>query len=135
MSQEQVLDLCNRWADAEQRADAAAIDALLAEDFVAVGPLGFTLSKADWLARHTAGDLKYERFQFTETQARTFGTTRIVIAHQVAKGAHQGHPIPTNLRATAILVERNAGWQVVGMHMSFIAGTPGAPPIPGRPNN
>lgn len=133
MTQGPILAICQRWADAERRADVSAIGELLAKDFVAVGPLGFTLSKEDWLARHATGDLTYEMFQFTEAAVRGFGTTAVVIAHQVARGAYRGQPLPTDLRATAILADRGAGWQVVGIHMSFIAGTPGAPPIPGRP--
>lgn len=135
MIQDQILAVCQRWAAAEQQADVTIIGNFLADDFVAVGPLGFTLSKQDWLARHVAGDLTYDAFQFTETHVRTFGTTAIVIARQVARGAYRGQPLPTELGATAILVQREASWQVAGMHMSFIAGTPGAPPIPGRSNN
>src|SRR5262245_48891061 len=98
MSWEAILAACERWAAAEQQADVTTIGTLLADDFTAVGPLGFTLSKQDWLARHATGDLIYDHFQFTESTVRAYGTTAIVIAHQVAQGTYRGQPLPTDLR-------------------------------------
>ena len=40
-------------ANAETKADTELLTAILTDDFTAVGPLGFTLSKKDWLDRHT----------------------------------------------------------------------------------
>jgi hypothetical protein len=39
--------------------------------------------------------------------------------------------VPEAVRATVILVSHAGEWKLAGMHMSFIAGTPGAPSIPG----
>ena len=39
-SQDQILDLGRKWADAELHADTTALDELLDVDFVCVGPLG-----------------------------------------------------------------------------------------------
>jgi hypothetical protein len=35
------------------------------------------------------------------------------------------------VRAALTLVAENGTWRLAGIHMSFIAGTPGAPPLPG----
>jgi hypothetical protein len=35
------------------------------------------------------------------------------------------------VRATLTLVAESGSWRLAGIHMSFIAGTPGAPPLPG----
>ena len=61
----EVDELLAEWSAAERVGDAAALDKLLADDFVGVGPLGFTLSKREWLARHDGG-LRYETFGLEE---------------------------------------------------------------------
>lgn len=50
-----VLDLLQRWAAAEQDNDPDLLDAVLAEDFVGVGPLGFVLTREQWLGRFRGG--------------------------------------------------------------------------------
>ena len=45
-----VLDLVQRWAAAEQQNDAGPLEGLLAEGFAGVGPLGFALTREQWLA-------------------------------------------------------------------------------------
>src|SRR5262249_11399551 len=50
-----VLDLVQRWAAAEQQNDARLLEGLLAEDFAGVGPLGFVLGGEQWLARSANG--------------------------------------------------------------------------------
>jgi hypothetical protein len=82
---------------AERTGDGAKLRTLLTDDFVGVAPLGFTLSKADWLNRHDGG-LRYETFGLEDVQLREDGR-----------------------------------WRLAGSHLSFIAGTQGAPPVRGRP--
>lgn len=119
-------------ADAETKADTELLTATLTDDFTAVGPLGFTLSKKDWLDRHATGALRYESFEFVDVQERHYGDTAVVVARQEAPGAYRGNPVPSTLRVTLVLVRHGETWQLAGAHMSFVAGTPGAPPMPGR---
>ena len=119
------------WTVAEQSGDPAALDRLLTDDFLAVGPLGFTLTKREWLDRH-AGGLRYETLGLEEARARRYGDVAVVVARQVGQGTYQGNPVPTAVRASLILVRQPGGWRLAGSHLSFIAGTPGAPPVPGR---
>jgi ketosteroid isomerase-like protein len=120
------------WASAETKADTEQLTAILTDDFTAVGPLGFTLSKKDWLDRHATGALRYESFEFVDVHERHYGDAAVVIARQEAPGAYRGNPVPSILRVTLVLVRHNETWQLTSAHMSFVAGTPGAPPVPGR---
>ena len=121
------------WTAAEQSGDAAALDKLLADDFTGVGPLGFTLSKQDWLDRHAAGDLKYRTFDLADMAIRHYGDAAVVIARQSAAGAYRGREVPGDLRVTLVVADGPGSPRLASAHMSFIAGTPGAPPVPGRP--
>ena len=121
------------WTAAEQSGDAAALDKLLTDDFTGVGPLGFTLSKQDWLDRHTAGDLKYRTYELSDVAVRRYGDAAVVIAQQSAAGAYRGHEVPGDLRVTLVVADASGSPRLASAHMSFIAGTPGAPPLIGRP--
>src|SRR3989440_9539420 len=121
------------WTAAERNGDAAALDRLLADDFTGVGPLGFTLSKQDWLDRYAAGDLKYRTFELADVAVRRYGDAAVVIAPQSAAGAYRGHEVPRGLRVTLVVTDASRARQLASAPMSFIAGTPRAPPLPGRP--
>jgi ketosteroid isomerase-like protein len=126
-----IEEFLTTWAAAEQAGDTTTLDTQLASDFTAVGPLGFILTKQAWLARHRRGDLTYQEFSLSEVTARTTGSTAIVTARNNTRGSYQGHPIPEAVRATLILASDTGAWQITAIHMSFIAGAAGAPPIPG----
>jgi len=129
---EDLHSVLSDWTAREARGDTAALDSLLAEDFTAVGPLGFILSKQDWLDRHRNGALMYQAVGLEDVRLRVHGDTAVAIALQTAQGAYQGHLVPAALRTTVVLTHEHGRWQLAVAHMSFIAGTPGAPPIPGH---
>jgi len=119
------------WTTAERAGDIEKLDALLADDFYGVGPLGFILPRPAWLARHRQGDLVYEAFDLGEIRTQLHGEVAVVTARNNTRGSYQGHPIPGAVRAT-LVIEADAGSRrLAAIHMSFIAGTPGAPPVPG----
>lgn len=118
------------WATAEAGQDVETLDRQLAPDFTGIGPLGFTLTKADWLDRHATGALTYSTFRLEKLHLRTSSDTAVVTAHQLAEGTYQGHPLPRHLRVTLALARQTGRWRLTVAHMSFVAGTPGAPPIP-----
>ena len=119
-----------QWSAAEQAGDTGRLDALLTGDFAGIGPLGFILPRQAWLARHRSGDLRYDSFGLAEVAARVYGQAAAVTARNNTRGSYQGQPIPQATRATLILAGGPGNWQLAAAHMSFIAGTPGAPPIP-----
>jgi ketosteroid isomerase-like protein len=127
-----IEELLADWTAAERSGDGATLDRLLTDDFVGVGPLGFTLSKKDWLERFGNG-LRYETFGLEEVGVRGYGDAAVVVARQAGRGTWQGNPVPEAVRASLVLVRQADGWRLAGSHLSFIAGTPGAPPVPGRP--
>lgn len=134
MSNDEITRFLNDWAAAELAADAASIDRSLTDDFLGIGPLGFVLTKQAWLAsRGPDGPLRYESFEFTETSVREYGDAAVVTSRVDQPGTYQGNPIPASPRVTLVLVKQSNEWQLASAHYSFIAGTPGAPPMPGPP--
>lgn len=119
------------WTIAEQAGDTTILDQQLTADFYGVGPLGFILPRAAWLARHGQGDLAYAAFSLEEQQSRVLGPVAVVTARNNTRGTYRGRPIPEAARATLVLTRDTGGWKLAVIHLSFIAGTQGAPPLPG----
>jgi ketosteroid isomerase-like protein len=129
---DEITTTLQEWTAAERTADVQALSDLLTDDFIGIGPLGFSLPKAAWLARHQQGDLRYKAFDLDDVKTRRHGNAALVVARHTADGTFQGHPIPEAVRASIALIEEADRWRLAGVHFSFIAGTPGAPPIPMR---
>jgi hypothetical protein len=115
------------WTDAERTGDITFLTEGLTDDFVAVGPYGYTLTKTAWLARHHGGDLHYDSFALDDLDLRTHGPVTVVTARQTAQGTFAGRPLPQELRDTIVVVQAAGTHRLAALHMSFIAGTPGAP--------
>jgi ketosteroid isomerase-like protein len=125
-----INDLLTDWASAECNGDVSTLDRLLTDDFAGIGPLGFVLPKHAWLVRFEDG-LTYDRFELDEIQSRYYGDAAVVTARQIADGTVSDNPLPfETLRATLTLICRHDRWQLAAIHMSFVAGTRGAPPLP-----
>lgn len=125
-----VTTFLSAWTDAERTRDTAFLEDSLTDDFVGIGPLGFALPKPAWIARHQGGDLRYDTFGLDEIDVRTHGPVAIATARQDAVGSFQGRPVPQVLRNTFVLVDDGDHVRLAGLHMSFVAGTPGAPARP-----
>jgi hypothetical protein len=125
---QQLLDLGQRWAEAELHSDADALDALLHEEFVGVGPLGFVLDKRQWVQPRRVGDLRHTAFQWQDPSVRVLGDSALVVGTQVQETTYQGHDASGRFRVTQVAVRDGADdpWRIVGMHLSPIAAPPGS---------
>jgi hypothetical protein len=128
---EQIDAFLTAWTTAEQAGDTDTLEQLLTAGFYGVGPLGFILPRAAWLARHHSGDLAYTAFGLDQIQAASHGEVTVITTRHTTAGTYQGHPIPEAARATLVIVTDHGTRKLAVIHMSFIAGTRGAPPIPG----
>jgi hypothetical protein len=111
------------WTDAELAGERRLLDPLLADDFVGVGPYGFTLTKPEWLSRHEQG-LRYDTFALDETMTRIHGDSALVTARQEARGNYNGQPVPEATRVTLAIVNEGGRCQLGGVHISIIAAPP-----------
>lgn len=118
---QQVKDLGRRFADAQERGDADALEELLSEDFRLVGPLGFVLDKQKWIEQHRSGALQVSSLRWDEVDVRDYGQVAVAIGHQSQEASYQGNPAGGEFRVTQLAVRRDGGWALAGMHLSPLA--------------
>jgi Domain of unknown function (DUF4440) len=95
----------------------------VADDFVGVGPLGFMLTKQQWLGRF-AGGLSYDSFALEVVEARLYRETAVVTGRQKQAGSFQGNDVGGEFRASLVFVEGDGRWQLACWHASPIADAP-----------
>lgn len=120
--------LVDDWASAELRGDSAFLERALANDFVGVGPRGFTLTREQWLSRHEAGNLKYDSFALDELETRSYGDAAVTVCRQTVEGVYEDengrYDIHDQFRATLIFVKQQERWMLAGLQLSPILGRP-----------
>ena len=97
--------------------DAAALDTLLAPDFMAVGPRGFVLDRAQWLERYGSG-LHNSAFSWDDVQVRDFGETAIAIGIQDQRATYQGNDASGRFRISHVFVRRDDQWRIAHIQLS-----------------
>jgi ketosteroid isomerase-like protein len=122
----EVFDLVASWAQAEQRNDAEALDGLLADDFVGVGPLGFVLSRDQWLARFGNG-LENRAFAVKDPQVRHYGAAAVVVGVLAQETSFQGGDNSGRFRLMLVAVRPTDRWLLAGAHIGMLQ-RPGGPP-------
>lgn len=123
--EQNVLRLAEAWTTAELRGDTAYLETLLTDDFIGIGPLGFMLTKQEWLTRHRSGDLKYEVFTLDEVKVRVYSDAAVLTGRQVQNAAYRGNPLPGQFRTTLVFVQQLEQWRLAGLQLSAIGQPPG----------
>jgi ketosteroid isomerase-like protein len=122
-----VLDLVGRWAAAEQGNDAEALDELLADDFVGVGPLGFVLDRDQWLGRFGNG-LENRAFAVEDAQVRDYGAAAVVVGVLAQETSFQGGDNSGRFRLSLVAVRPSDRWLLANAHIGMLQGPGGPPP-------
>jgi ketosteroid isomerase-like protein len=117
-------DVIKRWAAAELAGDHGALDDLITDDFLFVGPLGFMLDREQWLERFHADRLHYTRFAIEDVRMRTYDAVAVVVGVQDQDGDHEGRPVRGRFRLTLVVTTAGDRPRIAGGHLSPIAAPP-----------
>jgi len=123
-AEQEVRRLADAWIAAELHGDTTFLEQTLAEDFIGIGPLGFLLTKQEWIAWLQSGDLKHDALTLDEVMVRVYNDAAIVICRLVQDATYRGTPILTQLRTTLVFVRHKGQWQLAGLHECNIGQPP-----------
>jgi len=110
----EIMDLERQAKDAALHRDASFSERTLADDYVAITPLGQIVSKADTIAARKTLQLRYEMIDISDMIVRLYGgNTAIVTARAEVKGTELGEEFSGPYRFTRVWVRRNGHWLTV----------------------
>ncbi|HEV8258710.1 MAG TPA: nuclear transport factor 2 family protein [Casimicrobiaceae bacterium] len=106
-----VAALDTEYQAAVKNNDAAAMDRILADDFILVTGRGKVYNKADLLKSARDKDAVYEHQEDTEQTVRIWGDTAVITALLWVKGTQDGKPFDYKLWFSDTYVRTSGGWR------------------------
>ena len=109
----EIVEMERQAREASIRRDADFSQRTLAEDYVAITPLGQVTTKQDTLSARKSGQLRYDTINVSDMVVRVYGDTAVVTARADVKGHQLGEDFSGPYRYTRIWVRRTGHWQAV----------------------
>jgi len=116
-----LLQLERDWEQANAKNDLAALDRILAPEFVNTDSDGRLATRAEVMARRKSGVVKFAAFTQDDYKVHLFGDTAIVTGRSTSKGIRDGKDYSGQERFTDVFVRRDGRWQAVSTHASRVA--------------
>ena len=115
-----------RLRAAQLAADVSALDALIADNLLFTGPAGQLGTKADDLAAHGSGLVRFREHDPEELRARLVGDRVVITTLRARLGVEVGGQLVRGVyRYTRVWAREDGGpWQVVGGHVSNVSLSP-----------
>src|SRR5207245_3157640 len=107
------IEMERQAKEASLRRDPEFPQHALAEDYVAISPLGQITTKQDTVSSRKSGQLRYDNIDVSDMVVRLYGDTAIVTARADVKGHQLGEDFSGPYRYTRVWVRRNGRWQTV----------------------
>jgi ketosteroid isomerase-like protein len=109
----EVIEMERQAKEASLRRDSDFSQRTLAEDYVAITPLGQVTTKQDTVSARKSGQLKYDTINVSDMVVRIYGDTAVVTARADVKGHQLGEDFSGPYRYTRVWVRRTGHWLAV----------------------
>jgi len=120
-AEQAVREMERAYRDAAMRQDIAAINRILADDFIATSSRGETRDKAREIDDiRPSSDYTMEGFDLDDINVRVFGETTVATGRSTLRAAFRGRSNTSVFRYTRVYVKRGGEWQVVAQQLTRI---------------
>jgi hypothetical protein len=109
----EIVEMERLSKEASLHRDADFSQRTLADDYVAITPLGQVTTKQDTVAARKSGQLRYQSIDVSDMVVRIYGDTAVVTARAEVKGHQLGEDFSGPYRYTRVWVRRSGHWQAV----------------------
>ena len=109
----EIIEMERQAKEASLRRDADFPQRNLAEDYVAISPLGQVTTKKEAVSSRKSGQLRYDTIDVSDMVVRLYGDTAIVTARADVKGHQLGEDFSGPYRYTRVWVRKAGHWQAV----------------------
>jgi ketosteroid isomerase-like protein len=111
------LKLANEeWARAVAQQDKAALERIMAEDFVLAYPFEGD-DKDQFISDVLAGEVKVDSLTPRDAIMRISGTTGLIFGSETANWYYRGRNLSGHYRFLRVYSKENGRWQIVALHL------------------
>jgi ketosteroid isomerase-like protein len=115
---EAVRDAEARLRAAQLAGDTAALAALLDDDLSFIGPNGRRMHKADDLALHASGRIRFSRFDLEDEHLQPVGDCVVAMVRAQVAGVMDGESFTATGVWTRVWRRARDGWRLAAAHVS-----------------
>lgn len=109
------------WVNAVLRGNIAAMDALLADDYMGITPTGILQSKDQAMSSLRSGTVHFKSIDLSDRKIRVYGTTALVTSRAEVSGSSPEGEMTGSYRYTRVYVKDARGvWRIVSFEASRI---------------
>ncbi len=123
-AEKQVATLSKQYREAAIKGDTEAMDALLSDDWVVIGPDGNLVSKAQDIRNFKDGSVAFEAMDPSEVKVRVYGDAAVVTSRLHAKLKMKGEKIDNHVRVSEFYAKQGGKWRCVSAQVTSIAEPP-----------
>lgn len=116
----EIEELEMQWRQALLTSDVAAMDSLLADDYLGISSNGTLETKADVLAVHRSGRVKIAQLNLSDVKIRIYGDTAVVTSRADLVGHSGARDISGIYRYTRVYTNRMGVWKIVSFEASRV---------------
>jgi ketosteroid isomerase-like protein len=109
---------------AQLTSDVSALDRLVDDALVFIGPNGAVYGKQDDLDAHRRGLIRITLLEPSEERVQRFGDIAVVSVRMEMAGTFEGAAFAGPFRYTRVWRAQGDGWRVVAGHVSAISASP-----------
>ena len=120
-SRREIDQLEEAWRNAVLKGNTAAMDALLADDYMSITASGMLQSKEQTLASMRGGAVHFSSIEISDRKVRFYGTTALVVSRAEVSGTAPEGEVAGSYRYTRVYVRNERGeWKIVSFEASPI---------------
>jgi ketosteroid isomerase-like protein len=129
--EQQLIQLDKDWSEAGRRGDIAALERILATDYVSTsGATGRSVTRAETLAdvRANAGGQNQDTVSYDDYAVQVYGDAAVLTHRTTVNTQENNQPVTFQVRSMHVFVKKGGRWQAV-----YSQGTRIAPPSTAQP--
>ena len=118
--EDEIRRIESEWGDAFEQRDFAALDRIMADEYILTDPLGNVRGKAESLNAIANNEVFFESTRSDNVNVRINGDTAVITGRSTFRGRYKGWSMAGKYQYTDVLVKRQGSWQAMSSHITAL---------------